>query len=105
MQWKQTKSNFLNLNIYNKILCELRIGIKIAWKNNHEFLGGWSIQTTSYRRHEVSLNWIALTLIVFGGGGTDDVTFSEKCPCSYNYTTALIKQLSLFDAILVITNS
>ena len=34
------------------------------------------------------------------GGGQNtpcDATFSEKCPCSHDNKTALIKQISLFD--------
>ena len=48
-----------------------------------------------------------LNLIVLGEGlfGPCDVKFSEKCPCSHNNYTALIKQISLFDTALVITNT
>ena len=48
------------------------------------------------------------TLIVLAGdewgGGEDrptDEKFSEKCPCSHNNNTALIKQISLCDTALV----
>ena len=51
---------------------------------------------------------ILLTLILFGGGGgigPCDAKFREKCPCSHNNTTALIKQIFLFDTAAVITNT
>ena len=43
-----------------------------------------------------------------GGGGQDrpnDAKLSEKCPCSHNNKTALIKQISLFGTALVMTNT
>ena len=49
-----------------------------------------------------------LTIIVLGGGGhigPFDSKFSEKCPCSPNNYTALIKQISIFDAALVMRNT
>ena len=48
-----------------------------------------------------------LNLIVLGEGlfGPCDVKFSEECPCSHNNYTALIKQISLFDTALVITDT
>ena len=42
------------------------------------------------------------------GGGWHDrpngAKFCEKCPCSHNNNTALIKHISLYDTALVITN-
>ena len=47
-----------------------------------------------------------LTLIVWGGEDKpSDVKFSEMCPCSHNNNTALIKEIYLIDAALVMTNS
>ena len=42
-----------------------------------------------------------------GGGQVDpcDVKFSEQCLCSHHNKTALIKQISLFDAVLVMKNT
>ena len=42
------------------------------------------------------------------GGGQDrpnDAKFSEQCPCSHNNSIAKIKQKSLFDTALVMTNT
>ena len=50
----------------------------------------------------------ALTLRVLGGGGLFgpcDAKFSEKCPCSHDNYTALIKQISLLNTALVIRNT
>ena len=52
---------------------------------------------------------ILLTLIVLGGGRglftPCDAKFRrKKCPCAYNDNNALIKQISLFETALVITN-
>ena len=47
-------------------------------------------------------------LIVLGGGGLFgpyDANFSEKCPCSHNNYSALIKQLTLFDTSVGMTNT
>ena len=41
-------------------------------------------------------------------GGQDapcDAKFYEKCPCLHHNNTALIKQISLFDTALVMTNT
>ena len=44
---------------------------------------------------------------ISGGGANTpcDAKFCEKCPCSHNNNTALIKQISLFDTALVMTNT
>ena len=34
-----------------------------------------------------------------------DTKFSEKCPCSHNDNTAVIKQISLFDTAIVMANT
>ena len=36
--------------------------------------------------------------------GPCDTRFSEECPCSHNNYTALLKQISLFDTALVMTD-
>ena len=46
----------------------------------------------------------ALTLIVLEGGKKKK-HFQFLCPCSHNNNTALIKQISLFDTALVMTNT
>ena len=51
-----------------------------------------------------------LTLTALGGGGGQighaTQSFEEKkCPCSHNNDTASIKQISLFDTALVMTNT
>ena len=40
----------------------------------------------------------------WGQGEPCDAKFSEKFPCSHNNTTALLKQISLFDTAIVMTN-
>ena len=42
------------------------------------------------------------------GGGAKrpcDAKFSENCPCSHNNNTAFMKQISLFDTAIVMTNT
>ena len=46
-----------------------------------------------------------LTLLAFFWGGDGWAKFSEKCQCSYNNITASIKQITLFDTALVMTNT
>ena len=41
------------------------------------------------------------TIVCWGGQNTSCDAKLEKCPCSHNYKTALIKQISLFDTALV----
>ena len=58
----------------------------------------------SYKDNDVFI----LILIVFGGWGQIelcDTKLSEKCLYSHHNNTALIKQISLLDNFLVITNN
>ena len=50
-----------------------------------------------------------LILIVSGGGGQSDPATQnleeKKCPCMHNNNTAVIKQISLFDTALAMTEA
>ena len=52
---------------------------------------------------------VSLFTLMYVGGGLQlepcNIIFSEKCLCSHNNNNALIKQLSMFDAALVVTNT
>ena len=56
------------------------------------------------------MGWTELNMLLnpncIGGGGVDKIAkFSEKCPFSYHNNTACIKQISLIDTALDITNN
>ena len=69
-----------------------------------------------YKNCRKELKYVRQSLIIIiclnpnsiGGGGGGlfwpcDAKFSEKCPCSHNNDTALIKLISLFATALVMT--
>ena len=69
----------------------------------------WSAETeTQERDFRMQFNEDLLTLLLFGGGAfyTIFAKFREKkkCQWSHNNSTALIKQIFLFNSALVMTN-
>ena len=50
---------------------------------------------------------VPLALLVLGEGEVESCSakFCENCPCSHNNNTSLIKQISLFDTALAMTNT
>jgi len=78
-------------------------------KNGHDI---WGINRLVQQIGESGrIDMFALTLIVLGGGpggSIDPATQSlekKKCPCLHINNTALVKQISLFDTALVMTNT
>ena len=95
---------FIFMIHFVKITCDLSTVffdlMSSQWHFNNSHAFQWNNDISFFQFCHQFYVWLTLIVLDGGGGGQNtpcDAKFSEKCSCSHNINTALIKQISLVD--------